>query len=162
MLPTIRPAQPADRGRLCALFQALNRHEDDLTGDRRTDLAGAEDSLAAAEARVEETGGAMLVAELEGQVVGLLALTFEEGPVYVVAEARPYAHISDLVVDRAHRRKGIGGALMNAAERQALARGYRELCVGVLAGNRGAEAAYASQGFRVFGLEFLKKIAAPE
>jgi len=163
MTVTTREAEPGDRERLIELFQALNRYEDALTGDRRVDRAGAEDSLAGVETRMAETQGVCLVAEVDGAgedrvVVGLLTLTFEEGAVYLRPEARPHAHICDLVVDGAWRRRGIGAALMTAAEKIAAQRGYRQVTIGVLASNETAEAAYLRQGFQPLGVRLVKKL----
>jgi len=160
MTLAIRVTEPRDRERLTELFQALNRHEDTVSGDRRTDRAGAEDSLRVSEELVKSRNGVFLVAEVDDRVVGLLTLIFKEGPIYLLPEARAYAHIADLVVDEDHRRSGIGAALMTAAEQRAADLGYRQISIGVLAGNSAAEAAYARQGFRVTGLELFKEIGA--
>jgi len=158
MSVTIRHALPGDRARLIDLFQALNVYEDALTGDRRCERAGAEENLAFAEERLAERGGSFLVAEADGAVAGLLVLVHETDSVYVRAERRPYALIQELVVDESCRRLGIGGALMQAAEEIAVARGYKRLLVGVLAGNEAAEAAYARHGFRPVALDLEKAI----
>ncbi len=159
MSVSIREALSGDRERLVDLMLQLNRSENAIEANRRTDRAGAEDSLQAAEEQVAKTDGFILVAEVEGRVGGFLTLTFEEGPVYVVPEARPYAHIGDLAVDESLRRRGIGRALMTAAEAAAAKRGYRELVIGVLSGNTAAEAAYRNQGYRDLGLSLIKRIA---
>lgn len=155
---TIRQTEAQDREALIALFQALNTHENAITGDRRSDRSGAEESLAESQAQVERSEGVFLVAESAGKVVGLVTLTFEEGPVYLQVEARPYAHIGDLVVAESERQKGIGRALMTAAEEHAASRGYRQVTVGVLVGNKSAEAAYARQGFQPLGLNLVKAV----
>lgn len=162
MSVSIREALPGDRERLVDLMQQLNRSENAIEANRRTDRTGAEDSLQAAEDQVAKTEGFILVAEVEGTVAGFLTLTFEEGPVYLVPEARPYAHIGDLAVDESLRRRGIGRALMTAAEAAAAKRGYRELVIGVLHGNEAAEAAYRTQGYRDLGLSLIKRLAPAE
>ncbi len=163
MTVVIRPARDEDRAAILEQTQLLNRHEEPITGNRRLDRAGAEASLADAEARVAESGGAKLVAEDAGRVVGHLFLTFATAPVYVREEHRPYALIAELFVREDCRGRGLGQALMAEAERIAAARGYRQLLVGVQAGNAPAEAAYARFGFAPFSLELIKRIgdAAP-
>ena len=158
---TIRPAAPKDRDRLVELMRQLNHSENAIDGDRRLDRAGADESLQASERQVAKTDGLILVAEVEGEVAGFLTLTFEEGPVYLIPEERPYAHIGDLAVDEGLRRRGIGRALMTAAEEEAMKRGYHQILIGVLAGNVAAEAAYARQGFRTLGLNLIKRIGTP-
>lgn len=161
----IRPARDEDREAILEQTWLLNRHEEPIVGNRRLDRAGAEETLARGEARVAKTNGAKLVAEREGEVVGHLFLTFETAPVYVREALRPYAYIDELYVRERCRGQGIGQALMAEAERTAVARGYRQLLVGVQTGNAPAEAAYARFGFVPFSLELIKRIgdaASPE
>ena len=155
---TIREAAARDRARLIDLYQALNRHEDGVTGDRRTDRAAAEENLDTTALRLQGCGGMMLVAETGNRVVGFLALTFEADGVYVRPERRAHAHITELAVDAACRRQGIGAALLAAAERIAVERGHSRLTVSVMAGNREAEAAYARQGFSLLAHDLEKRI----
>jgi GNAT superfamily N-acetyltransferase len=161
MAVTIREREAGDRERLVELFHQLNVHEDNITGDRRTDRAAAEEALAETEGRLAEKGGSFLVAELAGGVAGLLVLVYRIDSVYIREEHRPYALIRDLVVDDRQRRRGIGRALLDAAEKAAVAAGYRRLVLGVLDGNAAAEAAYARQGYRTYAHD-LEKIIAPD
>ncbi|MDJ0946141.1 MAG: GNAT family N-acetyltransferase [Kiloniellales bacterium] len=154
----IRPARDEDREALLEQTQLLNLHEEPITGNRRLDRAGAEDTLAAAEARVARSDGAVLVAEAESRVVGHLILTFATAPVYVREELRPYAYIDELFVREDCRGRGLGQALMAEAERIAVERGYRQMIVGVQSGNVSAEAAYARFGFAPFAQELIKRI----
>lgn len=158
MAVVIRAARPRDREHLIDLIQALNRHEDAIVGDRRTDPAAAEENLDSVAARVAETQGCFFVAELEGRVVGLLALVFPAGDIYVRAKERRHAEISTVVVADESRRHGVGRALMAAAEEAAQARGCRRLALSVLAGNEAAMAAYARQGFRPRSHELEKRL----
>ena len=87
----IRPAREEDREALLDQTQLLNQHEEPITGNRRVDRAGAEATLAAAEADIARTKGVKLVAEQGGRVVGHLFLTFATAPVYVREEFRPCA-----------------------------------------------------------------------
>ena len=154
----IREARDEDREALLEQTQLLNRHEEPITGNRRLDRAGAEASLADAEARVARSDGVKLVAEEDGRVVGHLFLTFETAPVYVREAFRPYALIAELFLREDCRGRGLGQALMAEAERIAVARGYRQLLVGVQTGNVSAEAAYARFGFAPFALDLIKRI----
>ncbi len=154
----IRAAEARDRQCLIGLYQALNRHEDGVTGDRRTDRAAAEENLDDSMARIASGGGLILVAEVDAEVAGLVTLVFKDGAIYQRPELRAHAHIVELVVDPARQRQGIGRALMTAAEGQAAARGYRRLTISVMAGNREAEQAYARQGFRPLAHDLIKEI----
>lgn len=154
----IRHAGPDDHDALVDQFLGLNLYEEPFAGNRRTDRAGAEECLAAAFDRVNATGGAALVAELDGRVVGHLFLTFERSAVYVREELRPYAYVSELFVQEHARGAGAGAALMRQAERLAAERGVRRLMIGVLAGNTGAARFYERLGFEPFAIELGKSI----
>jgi ribosomal protein S18 acetylase RimI-like enzyme len=60
--------------------------------------------------------------------------------------------VKGLTVDPAYRRRGVGRQLLEAAVREAGARGARRLTLRVLAPNEGARALYEHCGFRVEGV----------
>ncbi|RMG11174.1 MAG: ribosomal-protein-alanine N-acetyltransferase [Deltaproteobacteria bacterium] len=68
---------------------------------------------------------------------------------WVVADE---AHILDLAVDAASRRRGYGTALMEAAIARAQAAGGRRMMLEVRASNTAAQALYRRLGFREVGL----------
>ena len=76
----IREAVSAGRDALIEQFQLPNQHEEPLTGNRRLDRAGGEESLDVAARQVAETGGVILVTEIDGRVAGHMCLTFEIAP----------------------------------------------------------------------------------
>ena len=156
----IRPALPDDHEALVEQYLGLNRYEEPIAGNRVLDHAGAVASLAEAQERVAQTDGTVLVAELDGRVVGHLFLEFRQDPVFVRAELRPYAYVAELFVREAARGLGVGKALMLAAERTAAARGFGRLMVQVLAGNALAEAFYARCGFKAHAIELGKPIGS--
>jgi GNAT superfamily N-acetyltransferase len=153
---TIRPATAADRPALDEQAQALNVFENPLSHDRRLDLAGGQESAATLLERTAH-GGAMLVAEIDGTVVGHMALWFERMPPFVREELRDYAYLGDLFVREAHRGQGIGRALVAEAERLARARGVARILMGVLPGNP-AEALYRRLGYRTYAVELAKDL----
>jgi len=154
----IRPARASDHAALVEQYLGLNLHEDPITHDRVTDRAGAEESLAAAEAWVRKTNGVVLVAEVNGRVVGHLFLTFEEAPPFVRRELRAYAYIAELFVRAEARRLGVARALLAAAERIARERGVSRILVSALAGNIPAETTYERAGFAAYATELIKKL----
>lgn len=107
MVPmTIRTARASDAGEIAHLTTQLGY---DLTeGD-------AADRLSRILVRDDHR---FLVADVDGRAVGWVHVVFAE---YVDAEA--FVMIGGLVVDRNHRRLGIGRALMNRAETWARERG---------------------------------------
>lgn len=81
---------------------------------------------------------AVFVAEHEETVIGCVA----------VSGALPV--ISNLAVHPAHRRRGVGRALLAAAEAFAAAHGAERVLLDVRADNEAAVALYATAGYRVF------------
>lgn len=71
---------------------------------------------------------------------------------------RRRAHVEALVVDRHHRRAGIGTALMSAASTWARDRGAAEVVLTVWAGNAAAEAFYERLGYGVVSRALAKPI----
>ena len=143
----IRPARDADATALVALIDALNRHEATLTDDRRTDIEAAQECLASLEARIAMAGGGILVAVIAGEVAGMIGWVIEEGEPYLQTHLRRYALITDLVVAKAQRGTGVGGALIGSVEDAARARGLPRLAISVLAANQAAIDAYRRRGF---------------
>ena len=113
-------------------------------------------------------GGTPLPAEVQARLVDglrrhpttLALLAFEDGrPVGVAVcfvgfstfQARPLLNVHDLAVLPEHRGRGIGRALLAAAEARAIARGCGKLTLEVLDQNQRARALYAGFGFRDVG-----------
>ena len=85
----------------------------------------------------------LLVAEAEARIAGLLMV--------VLPRWTDAGEITDLVVDRASRRSGVGRALVHAAADWARERKLRALWVEPAADNSDAIEFYLSLGFRVSG-----------
>ncbi len=154
----IREYGEADRALLIEQFWALNRHEDLISGDRRTDQQGAIESLDAALRRVRDSRGAAFVADHDGQLLGFLFVVVEKGAVFVREELREHAKVAEFFVRETERGSGVGRALLGAAERFTRARALTRLSVGVLSGNKGALAAYARLGFTPYSAELTKAV----
>jgi aminoglycoside 6'-N-acetyltransferase I len=106
-----------------------------LIGEARAFLRGEPTPMIAA-AFLAEEGSAPL---------GFLELAvrpFADG-----CESRPIAHVEGWYVEPSVRRRGVGGALMRAAEYWARDRGFSELASDTEVGNRVSLAAHARQGF---------------
>ncbi len=141
------------------MFLAINRHEEPITHDRRTDHLGAVETLQSARERVEKNAGHILVAESGGRVVGHLYLLFLNYDVYVVETLRRYAYVSELFVREEMRGAGIATALLAAAERIAAQAGVARIAIGVLAGNAPADRLYAKLGFQPHYIERGKPVS---
>ena len=103
---TVRPAAAAD----CA---ALER----LIGQLGYEVTAS--AIAGRLAALENAGRLVLVAELEGAVVGCLSTSVMP----VLHRPAPVGRISMMVVDESQRNRGIGAVLVRAAEQALLAAG---------------------------------------
>jgi len=101
---SVRLAQPDDAAQVAALLAELG-YPDNRTEDVRRRLAMWE----------RETAGLALVAERQGQVLGIIAVTAIP---YLEREGR-WGRIVALVVSSACRGQGIGRRLVDAAEKAA-------------------------------------------
>ncbi len=140
MPPTIRPATGEDAGALLALDEAT-WGADVSPGERPTGIPPE---------RLPDT----LVAEVDGAVAGYVQL----GRPTPLASNAHVLEIQGLAVDPRRRGRGLGRALVEAAAREAAARGARRLTLRVLAPNAAARRLYAACGFveeGVLGEEFL-------
>jgi GNAT superfamily N-acetyltransferase len=109
---TIRPARAEDAESLAALVRELNGHQGDPTD--RSDPATIRRDGFGDPRRFEA-----VIAEVEGRSIGyaLFLPAFESG--YALAGL----YVADLYVAPAHRRRGVGRALMAALAAEARARG---------------------------------------
>ena len=69
-----------------------------------------------------------------------------------------HGHVSDIVVAAEAEGRGVGAALMAAAEAWARARGYRLLTLHVFDGNRRARALYERLGYRMDIVKMVKSL----
>ncbi len=82
------------------------------------------------------------------QVVGTLFLAVGK-PRDSDSDASTVATVTNVAVEPAGRRRGVGRALMAAAMEEAAARGARTMALSVMADNEGAVRFYEKMGMRV-------------
>jgi ADP-ribose pyrophosphatase YjhB (NUDIX family)/N-acetylglutamate synthase-like GNAT family acetyltransferase len=111
---------------------------------------GPAEIKAAAQRFRESLAMDILVAEVDGKVVGFLALSF----IPVLSGLR--ALVDDLAVDPACRRQGIGMALVEAAIQRADRRGATHLFVDTSRGDVSARDFYQASGFEAGGIAPLR------
>jgi len=109
--------------------------------------------------RCREFDGVVLVAELDGAVVGFVTLWTRYRSSEPDDDPREHAFISDLVVLAACRGRGFGRLLLRAAEARAREAGARDLRLSVKAGNVGARALYSDEGFAESEIYLQKQLA---
>jgi GNAT superfamily N-acetyltransferase len=96
-------------------------------------------------------GGSVLIAEADGEVVGLLSASWQRA----IHVPGIYATIQDLWVDEAWRSRGVGAELVEAIASQARGRGVSRLEVGLpretFAAIASTESFYRRNGFEHLG-----------
>jgi GNAT superfamily N-acetyltransferase len=99
----------------------------------------------------EPAGGLALIAEADGDVVGVLSASWQRA----IHVPGVYATIQDLWVDGAWRSRGVGAELVEALASQARARGVSRLEVGLpretFAAIASTESFYSRNGFEHLG-----------
>ena len=137
----IRPAASSDAAGLAALVTALGYPTVPSQMAARIDSILADDDYAT------------LIAEDEGAAIGFIGI--RRGLAYEADE--PYAQIMALAVAESHRRHGIGGALLRAAETS-----LEEAGIGlavVTTGNQRSDAHrfYEANGYTFTGRRYVKR-----
>jgi GNAT superfamily N-acetyltransferase len=126
----IQPARPADGPAIAALACQLGYP---------TTVDQAESRL---QAMLGQADHAVLVARQYGRVVGWLHVFLARR-----LESGPFAELGGMVVDREHRRRGIGRSLLAAAESWSADRGVARLRVRVRSDRNEARNFYGDHGF---------------
>lgn len=133
----VRLAQPADLEALVELVEVLCEQEMEFNPDAPTQRRGLH-------APVADPGhGRVLVAELEGRMVGMVSIQLTVS----TALGAPAAILEDLIVDPQCRGAGIGSTLLASAIEQAEALGCRRITLLVDADNADAQRLYERHGF---------------
>lgn len=99
-----------------------------------------------------------LVAESAGQVIAFAGLRLVPSLFY----AEPLAELTELFVEEAYRRRGVGRALIVEAEQRAIHGGARELLILTDMDNVGAQALYHALGYEDDDLALRKTLVKPE
>lgn len=149
----IRPASPADREAILALVPRLAECGTPAGREQRQVVAVDLQTIAAA---IDDASpeSAVLAAEEDGVVVGFVhARTVTD---YYTQS--PIGHVSDLVVAPEAEGKGVGEALVQAAQAWARCRGYRMMQLYVLPGNAGARRLYERMGYRAEWLKYVQPL----
>jgi GNAT superfamily N-acetyltransferase len=141
MPPTIRDARAEDSASIAALLGQL----------------GYPTHAEAVAARVERLVAAadrLVVAEVDGEVVGLADVHVSPS----LEHDRPAAKLAALVVDERHRGSGIGRALVAAMEAEARARGCAVLFLTTAERRADAHAFYERVGLVYTGRRYAKTL----
>ena len=138
---TIRTAVPQDRDFILGLAERLVEFGDVPGRDRAVMIARDRSVLAAALTGADAT--IFVAVADDGRPVGFIHLTTADD----YYEARPTAHIADVVVAREAAGRGVGAALIARAEGWAREQGFALLTLNVFSANGRARELYARLGF---------------
>ncbi|AYY79963.1 MULTISPECIES: GNAT family N-acetyltransferase [Proteus] len=90
----------------------------------------------------------LLVADLDGKIVGFSMAQIQETPMFNCLVQRKYAYIYDIVVDPTIRSQGTGSLLLNAMKEWAKSEKMTHLELSVLAENSAAKRFYEREGLK--------------
>jgi ribosomal protein S18 acetylase RimI-like enzyme len=149
----IRSATTEDREAILALVPRLAQHGTPPGRDAGQIAATDLQTIAAAiDARTAET--ALLTAEHDGSIVGFIHVK----TVTDYYTQQPIGHVSDIVVASRAEGRGVGRALIAAAEDWARSRGYTWMQLNVLVGNTAARSLYEQLGYGAEWLKYVKPL----
>jgi ribosomal protein S18 acetylase RimI-like enzyme len=155
---TIRPYRKGDLAALVELVRELQAHEIALYERMKPVEDIGAWYVKAIKRQCDKHAGTMIVAELDGKVVGYATVLTDVLEDSLDEVAFSHAHVEDLVTGAEFRGRGIGKALLAECERYAREAGRDEIRIGVLAGNRRAHAVYERAGFGDHLVTMRKKI----
>ena len=148
---SLRPAKSDDLVALATVYLSSAAHHVSLDADRYRVPEPAPVVGHFRQALADARDGAILVAELNGTVVGFVQIRRIPDP-SAQSMVRPVTKASiDLAVLDDHRGQGMGTALLAAAADWGERAGFTALMLGTLTANVGAVSLYERQGYRTFG-----------
>lgn len=157
--PTLRVAEgPRDWAAVRSLFVELQEYG--RTADDRLPPGEdvADEYLAAQLHRCREHEGRILVAEVEGEILGYVCVLAKVPCAESADGLAVQAEVVDLVVSSKARSGGIGKALLRSAEGYAVSVGTSNLRVSVFATNDSAQRFYDSNGFELYEVVYEKRM----
>lgn len=158
----IRPAGPADIKAMGRLGALLVRTHHELDPDRFIAATPqTEQGYGSFLGRqLDEPNIIILVAERDGEVAGY-TYAGVEGNDYMSLRG-PAGVLYDIVVDAAHRRLGVGRALLEATLEALKARGVPRVVLSTAERNESAQRLFARAGFRRTMIEMTRELGATQ
>lgn len=142
MSTAVRPARRGDAAAMEAVRAAAAAHAGAVA-------TGAEPGRADFEQLIEQHPGRVQVAELDGTIIGYVAVQRAAHP---AVAARAALQLWQLYVEPAFHGRGVAAQLMSAALEQARRDRHDSVWLGVSPTNARAAAFYRKQGFTALGL----------
>lgn len=157
----IREYRAGDEAACRACVVELQDSERQIDPRLRPGEEMADEYWEAMRAQCDAYAGTVLMAEVGGAVAGLVLILTRVPAEALDEPPGEHALVAELVVRTRWRGRGIGAALLTAAEERARAAGASELRISVLSGNAVARRLYRSRGFARY-LETLAKPLRPD
>jgi ribosomal protein S18 acetylase RimI-like enzyme len=158
---TIRPAIPSDGLQLRSAVIELQEYESRLHSTRLPGEQIADAYLKWMQQQAVE-GGAVLVAEIEGEFVGFVSGWIEqERNIAESLDSNRFGYVSDICVLPAYRGRRIARQLLHALEIHLSRADVRRIRIVSLAANGSARASYESAGFAPYEVVYEKIIPGP-
>lgn len=146
---TVRPARTEEIALVNGMRRELNAiHAQGRPEFFRPQMRPELEELTQAFIAGEDTD--VLVAVLDGEVVGYAMIRLVNSPEGIYGYAQRFYHVEELCVAEAHRRCGAGRALVEYMKRDAASRGYERMTLDMWAFNDRALQFYDACGFKVF------------
>lgn len=160
MTVLIREYRETDRDQLLACIAHLQQHERSLEPDiKAAGRKAAASFLAHFVSEDSENQGKLLVADLDGQIVGFINGYIEEDPSADDLVTHRWFYISDIAVLPGYKGQSIGSRLILEMEKYARSLDISQVQISLLAKNDGAYSFYAKHGYRDYERTVLKTIA---
>ena len=143
----VRMAAPGDWAAVAGLLVELGRGVAEGTADdptHRQSFAG----------HIRQLGNVTLVAELDGEVVGVIDMEYHQR----LGDHRPQARVNDVVVTERARGAGVGTSLLRRAEELARKRGCFRMALVTATWREASLAFYRREGWQDYGEWFVKPL----
>lgn len=140
----VRPAVINDIAAILALYRDLNREMAEL---QPFYIRPAEEDREFLEAAVGSETEDILIAEEDGEVMGMAYIQFEQTPVYKSIIPHRYTYLMDFIVRESLRGNGVGKKLLEGVENWGRSRGSEYMELDVLSQNLNALRVYEKENF---------------
>ncbi len=155
----IRPYRETDRADVIAAEIDLQEYERTLHDTRLPGAGVMEAYFDRLQQQVAAQSGAILVAEDNGRLLGLVAcVVVQDDIVAETADSNVYGYITDIYVVPDRRGSGLAQALLQAAEAHLAPTGVTRVRINVLAANAMARRAYEKHGFEPYEVMYEKRL----
>lgn len=154
----VRPAREQDYDELSAVFAEVDALHADALPELYRHVSGPVRSREYIAEILARDDAALFVAEWDGSTAGVVHVEAREARDTPLHVPRRYAEVDTVVVREALRGRGIGRALIEAAERWARERGLESLQLVVYEFNRPAMGLYGRLGYATLRRTMRKRL----